>query len=276
MGGENMTLMLDAQNYFKNNQQIICIEKREPQDNYPEHTHNFDEIVIVTAGTGKHILNGYPHKLHQGMIFYIRSSDVHLYAESHHLTLTNILLQDTHNFMFLRNIESMLTLFTPQKSIYKFVHKKSLPQINTLIEEMHQLNLQQNNYLTECLFFQLMTLLKQNQITYQKNGSTEEKGVQVLKWLATHFEQDLDWNKVAHNFALPLRTLYRFIKNYTGLAPQQYVMKLRLAEAYYQLHNSDKSIINIAVDCGFKDQSYFSTCFKNEYKLCPSLLRAAG
>ncbi len=52
------------------------------------------------------------------------------------------------------------------------------------------------------------------------------------------------------------------MKNNLGISPQNYLIKLRLSEAYYQIRFSDKTITDIALESGFNDGAYFSTCLK--------------
>lgn len=79
--------------FFSSQQQTVTIEPRAPQFTYPEHTHNFNEMVIINGGTGKHILNGHVFDLYPGMMFYIQANDWHLYEDVNNLHLTNVLFR---------------------------------------------------------------------------------------------------------------------------------------------------------------------------------------
>jgi len=60
----------------------------------------------------------------------------------------------------------------------------------------------------------------------------------------------------------------------TNLTPQQYLNKLRLDAAGEMLRNSpDKTITDIAFDCGFSTSQYFATAFKKQFHLSPSQYR---
>ncbi|KGQ70214.1 hypothetical protein OA57_07750 [Chelonobacter oris] len=267
-----MVQKLYDSDFFIAKKQSIKVEPRIPQQNYPEHTHNFDEIVIVTKGKGRHILNGYPHELYQGMILYIEAKDHHLYENVQDLHLTNILLRSCDSFQFLNNIRFLLLSIKPQQSCYQVLHKKHAPFVFSLVDKLKSQSLESIPQ-QESLFFQLLSLLQQYQYDDKGIGSTEEKGRQLLRWLAYHFNEKIDWEEIAQQFSLPIRTLHRYIRNSTGYSPQHYISKLRLAEAYYQLRYTDKNIITIAYDCGFNDGSYFSTCFKNEFMISPRDVR---
>ena len=48
----------------------------------------------------------------------------------------------------------------------------------------------------------------------------------------------------------------------------EYVMKKRMAQAEKLLRETDQSVKEIALFCGFSDVEYFSRCFKKEHG-CP-------
>lgn len=53
-------------------------------------------------------------------------------------------------------------------------------------------------------------------------------------------------------------------KAYTGLAPRQYITKMRIAKAKELLTNSDAQIQEIAWQTGYENADYFTTVFKRE------------
>jgi len=62
----------------------------------------------------------------------------------------------------------------------------------------------------------------------------------------------------------------RVFKRETGKAPMEYVHDLRLERAKKRLIAGDKSMTEIALECGFGSPSYLSACFQKEYKMTPS------
>ncbi|TCV84786.1 HTH-type transcriptional activator RhaS [Testudinibacter aquarius] len=269
-----MIMKLYAKEFFHQSSQSLSIEPRAPQDNFPEHTHHdFDEIVLVTNGKGRHIFNGYPQELYAGMVLYVEAKDHHLYENVSGLHLTNILFRSLDNFHFIHNINSLLKTIKPEKSNYQVINKKQLANLLPLIDVLSDSS-KYNIIEQESYFFQLLSLLQRNQFSDHGIGTVMEKGTQLLHYLAHNFNEPVNWEQLAEQFSLSLRSLHRYIKDQTGETPQNYLNRLRLSYAYYQIRYTDQAITDIAYDSGFNDSGYFSTCFKQEFKLCPRELRA--
>lgn len=59
----------------------------------------------------------------------------------------------------------------------------------------------------------------------------------------------------------------------TGMRPHEYLLNQRIRAAQQMLHASGKSIVEIATDVGFQNQSHFTTVFKRFTNCTPSAWR---
>jgi AraC family transcriptional regulator, activator of mtrCDE len=66
------------------------------------------------------------------------------------------------------------------------------------------------------------------------------------------------------------------IKFYTGFAPLQYLINLRLAEAMRMIKNTDHSLTTIALELGFYSSQHFSSTFKKLTGFSPKSYRKNG
>ena len=55
--------ILHSTDFFKAGISTVAIEPRLPQSAFPEHHHDFHEIVIVEQGSGIHVFNGQPYTI---------------------------------------------------------------------------------------------------------------------------------------------------------------------------------------------------------------------
>jgi len=65
----------------------------------------------------------------------------------------------------------------------------------------------------------------------------------------------------------------RYIKNEYNLTPKIWLDTKRLEKAVIMLKNTDKSITNISIECGYATVSWFISQFKKHYKLTPKEFR---
>lgn len=85
--------------------------------------------------------------------------------------------------------------------------------------------------------------------------------------------------KVAHladELAVSVSTLERKIKHLMDTTPKLYVRDYRLSRAMQLLKQRRGNVKEIAVMCGFDNNSYFTSCFKEKYNMLPSELLGAS
>ena len=119
-----------------------------------------------------------------------------------------------------------------------------------------------------------------NQNILQGTYNTEERDIDhptIEKAINTVKEnlasKDFDVKQFAYEMCMSTSTLYRKIKTATGLSPVEFVRIIRLKEAYRMLTESDMSVSEIAIACGFSTLWYFSKCFKIEFGILPTDLK---
>ncbi len=99
--------ILHSTDFFKAGISTVAIEPRLPQSAFPEHHHDFHEIVIVEQGSGIHVFNGQPYTIGGGSVCFIRDHDRHLYEHTDNLCLTNVLYRAPDAFRFLAGVSQL-------------------------------------------------------------------------------------------------------------------------------------------------------------------------
>ncbi|MDX1970672.1 MAG: AraC family transcriptional regulator [Planctomycetaceae bacterium] len=79
---------------------------------------------------------------------------------------------------------------------------------------------------------------------------------------------------LARRSNLSSQRLARLIKRLFGLTPSQFITKSRIAAASRMLRESDQSISEIALACGFYDHSAFTRAFRSATGTTPTGFRA--
>ena len=268
--------VLHGFDFFPSGHSSVAIEPRLPQAAFPEHHHDFYEIVIVEHGTGTHVFNGQPYTLSGGSVCFVRDHDRHLYEHTENLCLTNILYRAPDAFCFLSGLDKLL----PQEQDGNYpshwrVNQPVLQQVRGLIDQFEQIGEAADTHAVanrEILFMQLLVLLRKGSMMEGASNS-EGRLNQLMAWLEDHFAEDVCWEQLASQFTLSLRTLHRQLKQQTGMTPQRYLNRLRLMKARHLLRHGEASVTDIAFQCGFGDSNHFSTLFKREFSWSPREIR---
>lgn len=268
--------VLHSVDFFPTGTSPVAIEPRLPQAAFPEHHHDFHEIVIVEHGTGIHVFNGQPFTISGGTVCFVRDHDRHLYEHTDNLCLTNVLYRSPDAFQFLAGLNQLL----PQEQDGHYpshwrVSQQTLGQVREIIAQMETLDTEMDAHgiaHREILFMQLLVMLRKGS---QQEGavSSDARLNRLMLWLEDHFAEDICWETLADQFTLSLRTLHRQLKHSTGLTPQRYLNRLRLTKARHMLRHSDESVTDIAFRCGFGDSNHFSTLFRREFSWSPRDIR---
>lgn len=95
----------------------------------------------------------------------------------------------------------------------------------------------------------------------------------TIAYMNSHFSEKITVESLAEYVNLSTGHFSKVFKAVTGETPIDFLNMLRLQKSRMMLMNNVKNITEIALECGFKSSSYFSTCFLEQYKLTPSAYR---
>ncbi|KAB8334546.1 AraC family transcriptional regulator [Scytonema tolypothrichoides VB-61278] len=92
---------------------------------------------------------------------------------------------------------------------------------------------------------------------------------EVIEYTRTQLGAELSLSQLADVAQVSEFYFSRLFKNTTGLAPHQFVLNLRLERAKKLILTGQMSLSEVAVFCGFFDQSHFSNVFKRAFGMTP-------
>jgi transcriptional regulator GlxA family with amidase domain len=106
-------------------------------------------------------------------------------------------------------------------------------------------------------------------------GVRHPKLSQVIQMMETNIEEPISPSILAHDVGMSTRQLERLFRRYLNRSPKRYYMELRLSKARNLLMQTDMSVINVALACGFASPSHFSKCYRSHYSTTPYRERGA-
>lgn len=106
-------------------------------------------------------------------------------------------------------------------------------------------------------------------------GVRHPKLSQVIQIMEQNIEEPISPSILAKDVGMSTRQLERLFRRYLNRSPKRYYMELRLQKARNLLMQTDMSVINVALACGFASPSHFSKCYRAHYDTTPYRERGA-
>ncbi len=95
----------------------------------------------------------------------------------------------------------------------------------------------------------------------------------LLRLMSSNIEEPLSVDELASFVGVSRRRIERLFQTHMETTPSRYYLELRITHARRLLLQSDDTIVNIAVACGFLSSTHFSHCFKDYFGISPSQAR---
>ena len=106
-------------------------------------------------------------------------------------------------------------------------------------------------------------------------GVRHPKLSQVIQMMEANIEEPISPALLAKEVGMSTRQLERLFRRYLNRSPKRYYMELRLQKARNLLMQTDMTVINVALACGFASPSHFSKCYRSHYNTTPYRERGA-
>ncbi|MBD3241144.1 MAG: helix-turn-helix domain-containing protein [Chitinivibrionales bacterium] len=97
----------------------------------------------------------------------------------------------------------------------------------------------------------------------------------LIRYVQEHLDQPMRRDDLARVAGLSVPHLHALFVRAFNTAPMELVRRERMQRARQLLHWSDLSVAEVAMQCGFEDQYYFSRAFKGAEGVPPSHYRRA-
>ncbi len=116
--------------------------------------------------------------------------------------------------------------------------------------------------------------LAENRDFYEKqkfvNGNVSKAITEAKKFIIKNYNRNIQLKDVANHVFLSPNYFHKLFTQVTGITPHQYIIKQKINAAKKMLLESDATITDIVITCGFSSQSYFNAIFKREVKITPN------
>ncbi len=254
----------------------ISVERREPQELFEPHAHEFAELVIVTGGKCLHVTGSDSWEMTVGDVFVIAGQREHEYRDLVDLRLVNILYQPNQLKMGLLDLPSVAgyhALFTLEpawrnKQTTKgrlHLNGKELAQVTELVDRLEgELKAREPGFgfMATACFMQIIGMLSR---CYGRSPSPDGKALlrigEALSHLERNIHREVNLEELASIAHMSQRSFLRVFQSATGTSPLAWVIEQRINRACNLLRHTDRRVTEIAFDVGFNDSNYFTRQF---------------
>ena len=109
-----------------------------------------------------------------------------------------------------------------------------------------------------------------------KRDPMSEQIAAALHMIATDYARELRVSELAHRCNMSVGYFRKLFTANVGMNPQQYILRVRLSFAEHLLRTTDKQILSISEEVGFRSLSSFNRQFHKAYGFAPSAIRRKG
>ena len=252
---------------------------------FPEHTHDYVEIVYMCQGSTTHMVNGTKVELMTGELLLLGQNALQeiMPAGEEDIAVNFIIRPEffSATLSYLGDDETPLRRFILDclcgENETGFLHFKvaDVLPVQNLVENLlwtlisDTPNKRGINQATMGLLF-MQLLNHTDRLTV--NNQEQENVLKVLRYVEEHY-RDGSLTEIADVLHYDPAWLSREIKRRTGKNYTDLVQDKRLSQALWLLKNTTKKVDEIAIAVGYENISYFHRLFSRRYGMSPKKVR---
>lgn len=256
---------------------------------FPNHRHNYIEIMYMCTGKTEHIINGnIKTVLETGDLLFLSQHSSHeiLPARENDIGINFIILPE-----FFDKVLPMLEGDNPLSSFLadtlrhnsvttEFLHYRvaDMVPVQNLIENLVWSLLYQQppdshfNQLTMGLLFILLANAPERIVMETQEQHHDVFVMQVLKYIEDNYKEGT-LEEISHKLNFSISNTSKRIKKRTGKTFKELLQEKRLRQAADLLRRTKMPVTDIIYQVGYDNTSYFHRIFKENYQVSPKHYR---
>lgn len=249
--------------YEKPTPQHVTFEGRNM--NFPPHVHQEVEIVTVISGSITLTKNGSVHPMQVGDSALIEPGSIHSYQSDGCSCLFTMF-----DSSVVPSMEKEIHSTVYPQPVWRSVSEEYMHAV-TMLKEQHPIHGQQ--MLIKGYLYVILSLLTEHLQTGKEAGQASDNFQDILRYVCQHFTEEIPIVDTARRFGMTYEHLSRLYKAKTGMTYSMHVRQLRIAKAKQLLRETSRTILDIAIECGYISDRTFYRAFQSTVGLSPTAYR---
>lgn len=251
---------------------------------YPEHFfvqrhwHHNIEILKVIRGSYTVELNLENDTLKEGDLCFINSGELHQISGDEKDTVHEVLIFDPHILGFSYEDDFQRLFSAPLLERKSALPRKIEPgdpvysEISALFDQAAETGLSRNEgwyFRAKLTLLELLNTLYLNHRLLPAEGSSSasekeriDRYKRIISYMEEHYMDKVTLEMLAKEAQCNPQYLCHFFKEIAGESPVQFLIGFRVEKAKKLLQDTTKSVLELSLDTGFENVSYFIRQFK--------------
>lgn len=244
------------------------------------HWHPEVEFVYMEKGEGEFLIGSEHYTLSEGMGLFINSQAIHRFEAEKSAVIPNIvfspmLLAAQDTLVYRKFIQPLI-----DSSIECEVFSPAIPWHKEVLKTlMYVFDVQNNPDICEIKSVELMlkiwALMLENLKISDRNPSAKSSAhiqgkLQIMmQFIHNNFSDRISLEDIANCASISKSSAMNIFKKYLHTSPVNYLVGYRLRAAARFLASTDRSVLSVAMSCGFENTGYFCRRFKEMFGVTP-------
>lgn len=258
--------------------------------NTPYHSHNYLEFSYISKGSSVHYFQNQSIVVREGDFFAVNYHEVHKFSPNGNdeFKVINILfkpefidasLKDCHGFQDLVAITNInCNYFNLEVDPTSIIYHDKNDEIRALFQKMldeythKKVKYQElmRCYLTELIIATLREIHRVNSAAEYADQTIND----ILSYMHRNLASDIRLKDLSIQMGYNSSYLSALFSKKLGISFSKYLQNVRISRACDLLSNTQKSIENISIECGYNDTKFFRSIFKSKLNMSPSTFRS--
>ena len=236
---------------FENGSDLSC----------PAHLHGSFELLLITEGEMEVTVDGTCYRLTPGGALLIFPNQVHAFHTP------------SHSCHF-------LCIFSPSLvQAYQKVFQNKVPESAYFVpspfltEALFDPSRRENPMFLKGILYALCGEFDSGAVYRAREYGGEALLLRIFEFVESAYRFDCSLAALSKETSYHYVYLSKYFRACTGIPYAEYVVRYRVNEACYLLRNTDKTVLQTALDCGFDSLRSFNRNFKKLLGMTPSEYR---